>query len=207
MPGPKAADSQRVVYRLLNTLLGGSFTSRLNQNLREQHGYTYGARSRFVMEPRAGYFVASSSIRADVTGAAIAEFLKEFKRLRDGDVSKEEAGKASETLRTDAVQTFEGLNGILGAAGELVVAGLPFDTLAADLKAMSGVGAPDLNKLARPAIPLENGVLVLVGDKRQIMEQIKSLDLPKPIELDVRGAPIGGSAGAAARSSRHEGND
>jgi len=202
MPGPKATDPRRVDYRLLNTLLGGSFTSRLNQNLREQHGYTYGARSRFVMDPRTGYFVASSSIRADVTGAAIAEFLKEFKRLRDGDVSKEEAGKASETLRTDAVQAFEGMNGILGTASELVEAGLPFETLATDLKAMESANAADLNKLARPAIPLENGVLVLVGDKRQILEQIKSLDLPKPIELDAHGAPIGGSADGGAQSSR-----
>ncbi len=189
MPGPKADDPQRMTYRLLNTLLGGSFTSRLNQNLREQHGYTYGARSRYVMEPRAGYFVASSSIRADVTGAAIAEFLKEFKRLRDGDVSKEETGKASETLRTDAVQTFEGLNGILDTAGDLILANLPFETLVSDLKTMAGVTAPDLNKLSRPAIPLESGVLVLVGDKRQIMEQIKSLDLPKPIEMSVDGVP------------------
>lgn len=199
MPGPKATDSQRVAYRLLNTLLGGSFTSRLNQNLREQHGYSYGARSRYMMEPRAGYFVASSSIRADVTGAAIGEFLKEFKRLRDGDVSKEETGKASETLRTDAVQTFQGLSGILDTAGEYLVAGMPFDTLATDLKAMSGVTSSDLNKLARPAIPLENGVLVLVGDKRQILEQIKSLDLPKPTELDVRGAPLAAASSAAAR--------
>jgi predicted Zn-dependent peptidase len=190
MPGPKAADPRRVAYRLLNTLLGGSFTSRLNQNLREQHGYTYGARSRYMMEPRAGYFVASSSIRADVTGAAIGEFLREFKRLRDGDVSKEEAGKASETLRTDAVQTFQGLNGILATAGELIVADMPFETLAADLKAMGGVSAADLNKLSRAAVPLENGVLVLVGDKRQIMEQIKSLDLPKPIERTVAGEPV-----------------
>ncbi len=190
LPGPSYGDEKRVRYRLLNTLLGGSFTSRLNMNLREEKGYTYGARSRFVMRKDTGYVVATSSVRADVTGASINEFLREFRRIRGADVSVDEAIKARETLRTDAIQSFQSLSGMIGEGVERVMNGVPIETLAADIEEMPGVGAPQLNALASWAFPLEKGVLVLVGDKKLILEQIKELDLPKPIEVDAHGARI-----------------
>ena len=186
MPGPRFGDANRVQYNLLNTLLGGSFTSRLNMNLRENHGYTYGARSSFVMGRNVGFAVANSSVRADVTGEAVKEFLHEFKRMREGDVSAEEAGKARETLRTDVIQSFAGLGGVLGEAAGRVVAGVPFDTLGRDMEAMQSTGAEQLNGLAKKALPLENGVLVLVGDKKSILQQIEGA-VPAPIEVDVQG--------------------
>lgn len=190
MPGPKYKTDRRVDLRLLNTILGGSFTSRLNQNLREKHGYTYGAGSRFVMGPSAGYFVASSSVKADVTGAALKEFLSELKRTQAGDLSPDEAVKARETLRTELVQAFQGLGGLLGQAGELVANGVPFDTLGKDLARMQAAKAADLNTLAPAALPLDQSVLVLVGDKRLIMDQIKDLGLPTPVELTPEGEPV-----------------
>ncbi len=104
MPGPKYSDPRRIRFNLLNTILGGSFTSRLNQNLRERNGYTYGARSRFAMSPSTGYLLASSNVQADVTGAALQEFLKEFARIRAGDISTDEARKTRETNRMSKVQ-------------------------------------------------------------------------------------------------------
>lgn len=188
MPGIAYGNPNRIPFRLLNTLLGGGFTSRLNQNIREQHGYAYGAGSRFVTQPDVGWFVASASVKADVTGAALSEFLKEFNRLRGGDVSDEEATKSREQQRTDLIQSFQGLGGLLGVAAELVENGVPFESLAKDMQAMQGFQAADLNALAKGAIPLEQGVLVLVGDKKLILEQIKDLGLPAPIELGPDGA-------------------
>ncbi len=190
MPGVPYADASRIPRTLLGTVLGGSFTSRLNQNLREKHGYTYGARCNFVMEPSAGSFVASSSVKAEVTGPALKEFLGEIARLRGGDISDEEAGKVRETVRNTTVSTFEGLQGLLGANARLVECGLPLDTIARDLAAMEKVTAAQLNALARPAIPLEQGVLVLVGDKGLILEQIKGIDLPVPVLLDANGDAV-----------------
>jgi zinc protease len=100
-PGPAFKNEHRPELRLLNTLLGGAFTSRLNQNLREAHGYTYGAGSRFVMDPSTGYFLASSSVRADVTGESLKEFLAEFARLRSGG-AKPCAAMSSSPLRASA---------------------------------------------------------------------------------------------------------
>ncbi|HEY2894296.1 MAG TPA: insulinase family protein, partial [Pirellulales bacterium] len=190
MPGPTLLDAGRVRYRLLNTMLGGSFTSRLNQNLREAHGYTYGAGSRYTMEASTGYFVASSSVRADVTGKSLEEFLKELKRMRGGDISNEEVVKARETLRMSTIETFVGLGGVLAQSANLIAAGLPLETVTDDLAALQKAEASELNKMANAAIPLEKGVLVLVGDRDLIHAQIKDMGLPQPIELDTRGNPV-----------------
>jgi predicted Zn-dependent peptidase len=202
LPGARLADPERVRLRLLNTLLGGSFTSRLNQNLREEHGYTYGAGSRFVMRPSAGYFVASSAVRADVTGAALKEFLAEFARLSGpsigGDVSDAEAAKAALTLRQETVQSFATLSGMIGLAADLAAAGLPLRTVSEDLEAMERATAAELNALAPRALDLKSGVLVLVGDRGQILEQIRGLDLPAPVEVDVYGDPVVATAPARA---------
>jgi zinc protease len=189
-PGPRYQNQERPRLRLLNTILGGSFTSRLNQNLREKNGYTYGARSAFQMLPSAGYFVASASVKADVTGAALKEFMSEFDRLRQGTVSAEEATKARETIKADTVQDFAGLSGLLGAAVEPLTAGAPFATIGQDLRAMAGVSEKELNALANAAVPIERGVLVLVGDRGLILEQIKDLGLPAPSIVDAQGEPV-----------------
>lgn len=188
-PAPGYNDARRVPLRLINTLFGGSFTSRLNQNLREKHGYTYGARSSFALRPTTGYFAAGASVRADVTGASLKEFLTEIGGLRGGNISDEEVIKARETLRTDVIQAFAGLGGVLAAASEPLQNGLPFETLASDMAAMTQVAAPGLNALTRAAVPLEQGVIVLVGDKASILKQIAELklDLPAPVEVTVRG--------------------
>ncbi|MBI3834634.1 MAG: insulinase family protein, partial [Planctomycetes bacterium] len=186
MPGVKFADDNRVKYELLNTMLGGSFTSRLNLNLREEHGYTYGARSDFAMHPAIGYAIARSSVRADVTGESVAEFLGEFARIRSGDITEDETLKAREQLRTEVVHSFEGLSGILAEASQRLIGGVPFETLASDMTAMQSVSAGELNKLAKPALPYDNGVVILVGNKKTVLEEIKDI-LPTPVELNVRG--------------------
>ncbi len=189
MPGVAYSDKRRVHLQLFNTILGGSFTSRLNQNLREAKGYTYGARSSFVMSPSLGYLTASSSVRADVTGASIREFLKEFASIRSGDITKTEANKTRTTQRMRMMQDFQGLSGIIRAGVTLVRNGQSFSQLGQDLDMMSQVGHADLNRLAYDAIPLEQSVLVLVGDRDRILSQIGDLGLPEPVELTPSGDP------------------
>ncbi len=190
MPGPVYADPNRVKLRLFNTILGGSFTSRLNQNLREEHGYTYGARCRYSMNPSVGYFTAASSVRADVTGASTKEFLKEFAAIRGGDISAEEARKARSSERMNMIQSFAGLRGIINTAATLVRNGRPFKDLGEELEKIANLRETDLNRLAPEAVPLEKGVLVLVGDRTLIGKQLQGLDLPAPVQLDISGEPI-----------------
>jgi predicted Zn-dependent peptidase len=177
---------------MIGTLLGGSFTSRLNQNLRERNGFTYGAGSRFVLGPWSGHFIASTSVKTEVTGPALKEILRELDRLTasgGGDISDDEIVKARKTLRTDTVQTFEGLGRIVALGAELDRVGLPFESVAGDLAAHEKLSAKDLNAIAGNAIALKRGVLVLVGDKGKILEQIKDLGLPPATEVDALGEP------------------
>lgn len=190
MPAPTYDSPQRNSLELLGTILGGSFTSRLNQNLREDKGYTYGARCNFSMNPSAGYFNAASRVRADVTGASIGEFLKEFKAIRSGDVTAEETAKSQATVRMQTVQSFAGLSGMLGVATELVRNNRPLTELSSDLAAMKKVTSDQLNKMANDAIALEKSVLVLVGDKAAILPQLDGLGLPKPQEYSPEGDPL-----------------
>ena len=185
--GPRLADPRRVQFELLNTLWGGTFTSRLNRNLREQHGYTYGAHSRFDMQPSSGCLNALTGVQAEVTGAALRELLGEIQAVRGGDIRDEELTKARALLRTELIQSCAGLNGLLAQVGWRAAGGLGFESVQQDLAALDQVTTGQLNVLAGPAIPFERGVLVLVGDKPTILKQIADLDLPRPVEVDVRG--------------------
>lgn len=189
-PSVPAADEKRVPLSLINTILGGSFTSRLNQNLREKNGFTYGARSSFSHTRDTGWFSSGAGIRSDATGAALKEFASEFKKIRAGDITDADVTKAKNTIRTDTVRAFSTIGSTLGVATGLIADNLPWSSITADLAALDKYSASDLNKLAGPNIALEKGVLVLVGDKKSIMPQLEGLGLPAPVEVDAHGVPV-----------------
>lgn len=188
-PSVPFAHDQRVAMDLLNTVLGGTFTSRLNQNLREDRGYTYGARSGFAMERSTGSFSATAQVQAEVTGEAIKEFMNEFARLAKGDLTDEEVAKARETTRNTTVEQFASLDGLLAAAVARLANGVPLDSITGDLERARTIRAAELNALgARVAGTLNNGVLVLVGDQSVIGPQLEKLTLPEPfLLLDANG--------------------
>jgi predicted Zn-dependent peptidase len=189
-PSVAAGDPSRVSLRLIGTILGGSFTSRLNQNLREQHGYTYGARCSFTHTATTGWFGAGAAVQSEVTGKALQEFLNEFNAIRSNTITAAELTKARETLRTEAARQFSTLGGFVSTAQSLLEDALPWDSIAHDMDAIEKVSVDQLNELASKALLLDKGVLVLVGDKTLIEEQIKDLGLPAPTEVDVEGRPV-----------------
>jgi len=190
MPGIGFGDLRRVPLELVNVILGGSFTSRLNRNLREVHGYTYGARSRVVSRPALGMVTASSSVKADVTGAALKEFMAELTRIGSGDISAEELGKARETYLNDMAESFGTLGGVLGVADELIAQQAPFTSTERDLATARKVDVAAVNGAAKEIFKLSSGVLVLVGDQKLIMAQLKGMDLPEPVVVDNEGKPV-----------------
>ncbi len=181
LPGSAYSDPNRLTLQALGTLFGGTFTSRLNQNLREDKGYTYGAGSSFIFEKPLGYFVASSSVRADVTGASLKEFLSEFKKIQGGDVSEEEVLKARTSMRTDEVASLASLDGILSVAENLYINDRGLSSITDELDALSKLRADQVNALAQKSLGLGRGVLVLVGDKASILKQIEGMNLPAPV--------------------------
>ncbi len=180
LPGYPYSDPRRLGLEALGTILGGSFTSRLNQNLREGKGYTYGAGSDFVFEQPLGYFVATSSVRADVTGPSVGEFLKELKGLQSGNVTSEEVEKARSIQRAALVESMGSIGSVIGTAIQLYLQGRPFSDLGKELRDISGLQLADLNSMAKEAISVDRGVLVLVGQKDLVLKQLEGLGLPKP---------------------------
>jgi predicted Zn-dependent peptidase len=188
-PGVPFADPRRLDAELAGIVLGGSFTSRLNHNLREVHGYTYGVGSYLNAQRTYGTFGVGTSVKADVTGPALKEMLSELRRFGGADLTADEARKSRETFRTDTLDRFGTLDGTLRAALNLVSLGAPLDTTDKDLARAAAADASVLNNAAKQALDLGRAVLVLVGDKKLILEQIKGLGLPAPTELDAEGAP------------------
>jgi len=165
--------------------------SRLNQNLREKNGFTYGARAAFSMAPSLGCFEARAAVQTKVTGPAITELLSEFSRIRAGDITADETQKAALSIRQDVVGDFATLDGILGQAAGRAASGLSFATIATDLTHASSITPRTLNTLAKNAITTDQGVLVLVGDKSAILKQLEALkNLPGASIVDSYGNEV-----------------
>jgi zinc protease len=186
-PGIAYSDERRIPLAFATTVLGGSFTSRLNNNLREQKGYTYGAGAGIdyyagTEDPRKGPSAvsATASVRADVTGASIREFLAELERMRKGDITSDELGKVRSTLRNGRIQSGESLGGLVAELDAVVTYGLGPDSLAQDFAKIDQVDLATINAAARAVLVPDGGVLVLVGEAKVIKKQLDGLSLPHP---------------------------
>jgi predicted Zn-dependent peptidase len=184
LPSVPYGDPKRIPLKSLAVILGGTFTSRLNHNLREEKGYTYGAGASYSFDPQLGFFTAAASVRADVTGPSVEEFLKEMRGIKSGNVTEAETQKARSTERSEVVESLSSLPSLLDTAISLYEQGRPFSGLSEDMTAVSRMNAGSLNQIAGGAIELDKGVLVLVGDKATILKQIHGLRLPQPIIVD-----------------------
>ncbi len=180
MPTVPYTSPDRYGLSALGVAFGGTFTSRLNRNLREDKGYTYGAGLAYSFSRPVSFTYASTSVRADVTGASVKEILAEIKNATAGNFTAEEASKARNTIRVDFVNAFGTRQGIVGTAIAFRENGIPFDQLGAELQKFYSVTPDDLNKLASEALPLNRALIVLVGDKDAILKQIAGLDLATP---------------------------
>jgi zinc protease len=161
---------------VLNTVLGGSFTSRLNQNLREKNGYSYGASSQFDMRLSAGPFLAAAGVQTDKTAPALGEFFNELNAMLDP-VPAEELTKAKNYVALSFPGEFETTGDLARKLEELVVYGLPDDTFAKFVGSVTGVTAMDLQKLAARYIQPDKMAVVVVGDRKTIEGPIRQLNL------------------------------
>jgi len=162
--------------QVMNTLLGGSFTSRLNQNLREEHGYTYGAGSGFAMRLSAGPFQASSGVQTEVTAEALKEFFKEMNGILEP-VPPDELARAKNYIAFGFPGEFETSAAISARLEELLVFKLPLDYFEAYVKDVQAVTAADVQRVARKYILPERFAVVVVGDRKTIEAPVRALNL------------------------------
>lgn len=162
--------------RVLNTILGGAFTSRLNTNLRETHGYTYGARSSFEMRRLPGAFVATASVATAKTDSSLIEFLKELRAIRDQAVPQAELDKAKAYVALGLPGEFEATGDAAAMFVELLANDLPLDEYDRFMERIQAVTAADVHRVARRYIDPDRFAIVVVGDRAAIEAGVKALN-------------------------------
>jgi zinc protease len=161
---------------VMNTILGGSFTSRLNQNLRETHGYTYGAGSRFDFRMLAGPFIAYSAVQTAVTDKALTEFMNELNGIVKG-VTDAEVERAKNYIALSFPGEFQTVSQIANGLEELVIYGLPDSYVNDYIEKILSVTRQDVERVARKYIDPAKIAIVISGDKAKIESGITALNL------------------------------
>jgi zinc protease len=162
--------------RVLNTILGGAFTSRLNNNLREVHGYAYGAGSAFDMRLGAGPFYAAAGVQTDKTADALKEFFNELTRIHEP-VGADELEKAKNYLALLLPRNFETERGAANALAQTFVYNLPADYFQTYADRIRAVTVADVKRVADKYIQPDKFAVVVVGDRKVIEAGVRSLNL------------------------------
>jgi zinc protease len=162
---------------VVNTMLGGLFSSRINMNLREQHGYTYGASSRFLFVRGSGPFFAGASVRADVTGPAVHELFSELDRIRTSPLTPDELKMSKDFLMRSLPGGFETAEETTGKMSDIFTYQLPFDYYRTYPAKVDAVTSEQAASVALKYIHPENMILIAVGDKAKIQPDIEKLNL------------------------------
>ncbi|MEW6194204.1 MAG: pitrilysin family protein [Bacteroidota bacterium] len=161
---------------VMNTILGGSFTSRLNNNLREQHGYTYGAGSAFDMRPYPGPFAARSSVQTEVTDKALVEFFKELNGISES-IPEEELTRAKNYVALGYPENFQTVADIAFNLEEMIDYSLPGDYFNNYIGNVLNVTGDQVTEAAKKYIVPDKMAVVVVGDRSKIEDGIKKLNL------------------------------
>lgn len=159
--------------------LGGHFSSRLNKNLREDKGYTYGYRSWIEWQNPASLFISGGGVQTPNTGDAIRETILELNNIaNDHPVTAEELKDAKEGIIRSLPESFATTDQILGQLGELVHFDLPLSYFSEYGDQIENVTLEDTTRVAKEQIKLEQLTIIVVGDLRTIEPQIKDLSVP-----------------------------
>lgn len=174
--GPARNDPSYCAVNVLNTILGGSFTSRLNSNLREQHGYAYGAGSNFSFWNMPSPFVASSSVQTDVTGPALGEFFIEFDKIR-APIPADELARGKNYNALGYARLFETNSDLAGTLVSQILYQLPDGYYNGYVGKVLSVTGEEVKAAAGQFIVPDNMLVVIVGDRAKIEEGIRKLNL------------------------------
>lgn len=162
---------------VMNAVLGGLFSSRINLNLREAHGYTYGASSYFDWRRQAGPFVISTAVQSEVTGEAITETLKEIDRMQGEEISEDELTLATSYLEGVFPIRYETTASIASALANLVTFSLQPDYYDVYRSRIASVTTAGVKKAAREHVNAEALQIVVVGNPDIIRAPLEALDL------------------------------
>ncbi|MAP01815.1 MAG: peptidase M16 [Flavobacteriales bacterium] len=180
-----AQDNAKV--SVMSNIFGGAFSSYLNANLREDKGYTYGARGRISPDKIIGQFNASASVRNEVTDSSISEFLAEMNHIKNEPVSDEDLNRIKNNMNGDFALSLERSQTIARFALNVVRFNLPQDYYQTYLSRLQSVSKEDVQAAAKKYIDPDNCIILVVGNK-EVAESLKKFDSDGEIEFyDING--------------------
>ena len=174
---------------IMNFMLGGAFNSRINLNLREDKGYTYGARSFFNGDETRGWYRAGAGVRADSTAASIKEFVSEISKYHSQGVTPEELEFTKSAMGQRDARAYETPGQKLGFLGRMMTYDLKPSFVDDQADILQGMSKADVDALASKHLNLDDMIMVVVGDKAKYMHEVKALGYPV-VEIDADGNPV-----------------
>jgi predicted Zn-dependent peptidase len=181
-PGVARSNPDYYALLVMNTMLGGTFTSRLNTNLRETHGWSYGARSNFQMLRGAGPFTAAAGVQTNATDSSLVEFFREINRIRTEPVSAEELQKIKNFVALRLPDQLETTQDVAGQLAALETYGLNASFYDDYVQRIMAVTAEDLRRVANTYVRPENSIVVIVGDRAKVEAGIRAANVG-PVEI------------------------
>jgi len=189
-PGVPAGDKDVPALVRANIALGGSFTSRLNQDLREEHGWSYGASSRVMAARSAGAVIASAAVFTDKTGDALKAMLADVDAFAKKGLSDEESFKTQVQARSDVVEDYERVERTALLLAKDAALGLPADHEAKASALRDAATKADLDRIAATYMDPKDAVIVVVGPHAKLAPQLDALGLTKAELRDAEGNAI-----------------
>jgi zinc protease len=173
-PGLRATDPDYLSMVALNHVLGGGFSSRINMNLREKHGYTYGAFSGLDLRPGSGAFRITSDVRTSATDSALVEAVNEYKRIATEAVPAPELTGAINNIVSSFPSAVQTVQGLTGRIQQLIIWGLPADFYATYREKLAAITPADVRNVATARLTPNNVIVVVAGDLSKIEAPIRA---------------------------------
>lgn len=162
-----------IKVRVMNQILGGSFSGKLNMNLREDKGYTYGSRSRLSSDELVSRFNANADVRNEVTDSAIVQMIYELNQMRNGEITEEELELAKNSIAGSFSQSLERPQTVANFALNTAIYNLPADYYNTYLQKVQAVTIDDVKATAQKYLKPENAYINVVGKASEVAESLK----------------------------------
>ena len=176
--------------QVMNTELGGLFSSRINMNLREQHGYTYGAGSGFDFRHGAGPFQIATGVRTDVTAPAVTEILKEVRNMASAPMTSEQLERAKDSRTQTLPAGFQTNQAAAASFAQVFIYDLGLDYFTHVAERVNAVTADQALAAAKKYLTPERMVIVAVGDRAKIEPELRKLDVAPVEVVTPEGKPV-----------------
>ena len=173
-PAPVAGTPEDIPFEVMDALLGGSFTSRITKNIREDKGYTYSPNSSVDFNPGEGSWSFSADVTTNVTGASLKEIFGEIRKLQTEAIPDAEGTGIRTWMSGTYILQNASQGGLIGSLAQLDLLGLPADYITTYVPKVIAVTNPQMQEAARQ-LPLDKMTLVVVGDLAKVEPQLKAL--------------------------------